>query len=122
MGDSSSKVLQLRPVTFYYKPEYDDGSRLSQYGLVAEEVARVYPEMVSMSKTASHGLSGISCSRRCCSTSCKSRPRRIKSRRNTSNDKTSGFEGRRPKSYRWKGGLPPWKHYCPPLRSRQIRG
>ena len=50
MGDSSSKVLQLRPVTFYYKPEYDDGSRLLQYGLVAEEVARVYPEMVSYGK------------------------------------------------------------------------
>ncbi len=47
MGDTSSKLLQLRPVNFFYKPEYDDGSHLLQYGLIAEEVADVYPEMVS---------------------------------------------------------------------------
>ena len=47
MGDSSSKLLQLRPVNFFYKPEYDDGSHLLQYGLIAEEVAKVYPEMVA---------------------------------------------------------------------------
>jgi hypothetical protein len=46
MGDSSSKLLQLRPVTFFYKPQYDDGSHSLQYGLIAEEVANVYPEMV----------------------------------------------------------------------------
>jgi len=28
MGDSSSKLFQLRPVNFFYKPEYDDGSHL----------------------------------------------------------------------------------------------
>jgi hypothetical protein len=47
MGDRSSKLLQLRPVNFFYKPEYDDGSHLLQYGLIAEEVAKVYPEMVA---------------------------------------------------------------------------
>jgi len=47
MGDSSSKLFQLRPVNFFYKPEYDDGSHLLQYGLIAEEVAKVYPEMVA---------------------------------------------------------------------------
>jgi hypothetical protein len=47
MGDSSSKLFQLRPVNFFYKPEYDDGSRLLQYGLIAEDVAKVYPEMVA---------------------------------------------------------------------------
>ena len=26
MGDSSSRLFQLRPVTFFYKPQYDDGS------------------------------------------------------------------------------------------------
>jgi hypothetical protein len=46
MGDASSKLLQLRPVTFLYKPEYDDGSRALQYGLIAEEVAKLYPDMV----------------------------------------------------------------------------
>ncbi len=50
MGDSSSKLFQLRPVTFFYKPQYDDGSHLQQYGLIAEEVAKVYPEMVASDK------------------------------------------------------------------------
>jgi hypothetical protein len=50
MGDSSDKLLQLRPVNFFYKPEYDDGSHLLQYGLIAEEVAKVYPEMVAYGK------------------------------------------------------------------------
>ncbi len=50
MGDLSSKLLQLRPVTFFYKPQYDDGSHLQQYGLIAEEVAKVYPEMVMYGK------------------------------------------------------------------------
>ena len=50
MGDSSSKLLQLRPVTFLYKPQYDDGSHALQYGLIAEEVARLYPEMVGYDK------------------------------------------------------------------------
>jgi hypothetical protein len=50
MGDSSSKLLQLRPVNFFYKPEYDDGSHLLQYGLIAEEVAKVYPELVAYDK------------------------------------------------------------------------
>jgi len=50
MRDSSSKVLQLRPVNFFYKPEYDDGFRQLQYGLIAEEVAKVYPEMVAYDK------------------------------------------------------------------------
>jgi hypothetical protein len=47
MGDTSAKLLQLRPVNFFYKPEYDDGSHLLQYGLIAEEVEKVYPEMVA---------------------------------------------------------------------------
>ena len=50
MGDSSSKLFQLRPVTFFYKPQYDDGSHLPQYGLIAEEVATVYPELVAYDK------------------------------------------------------------------------
>jgi len=50
MGDSSGKLFQLRPVTFLYKPEYDDGSHTLQYGLIAEEVAKIYPEMVGYDK------------------------------------------------------------------------
>jgi len=50
MDESSSKLFQLRPVTFFYKPQYDDGSHHLQYGLIAEEVAKVYPEMAVYDK------------------------------------------------------------------------
>ena len=46
MGDASSNLMKLRPVAFHYKPEYIDGPRTMQYGLIAEEVAEVYPELV----------------------------------------------------------------------------
>jgi hypothetical protein len=46
MGEASAGLMRLRPVTFRYKPAYDDGSRLLQYGLIAEEVAKVYPGLV----------------------------------------------------------------------------
>jgi hypothetical protein len=46
MGEASADLLRLRPVTFHYKPAYDDGSHLLQYGLIAEEVAEVYPDLV----------------------------------------------------------------------------
>jgi hypothetical protein len=46
MGSASSKLFQLRPVTFFYKPQFDDGSHLLQYGLIAEEVAKVFPDLV----------------------------------------------------------------------------
>jgi len=47
MGENSSKLLELRPVNFYYKPENDDGKHQLQYGLIAEEVAKLYPELVA---------------------------------------------------------------------------
>jgi septal ring factor EnvC (AmiA/AmiB activator) len=34
-------------VNFYYKPENDDGKHQLQYGLIAEEVAKLYPELVA---------------------------------------------------------------------------
>lgn len=46
MGDASQGLMRLRPVTFRYKPELDPIG-LQQYGLVAEEVAEVYPELVA---------------------------------------------------------------------------
>lgn len=45
VGTASRRLLRLRPVQFRYKPEYD-GSRQLQYGLIAEEVASVFPELV----------------------------------------------------------------------------
>ncbi len=47
MGDSTSALMKLRPVMFLYKPEYAEGERTLQYGLIAEEVAKVYPELVA---------------------------------------------------------------------------
>ncbi len=47
MGESSSALMKLHPVTFFYKPEYENGPRTLQYGLIAEEVAKVYPELVA---------------------------------------------------------------------------
>jgi hypothetical protein len=41
-----ARVQALRPVQFVYKAPYDDGSRLTQYGLVAEEVAETFPELL----------------------------------------------------------------------------
>ena len=44
MGTSSARVLELRPVTFAYSA---DAQGTRQYGLIAEEVAQVYPELVT---------------------------------------------------------------------------
>ena len=48
MANRSEGLLKLRPVTFSYK---DDASAAPHYGLIAEEVATVYPELVT--RTAS---------------------------------------------------------------------
>jgi Chaperone of endosialidase len=50
MGVASLDLLKLRPVTFYYKPGHDDGARRLQYGLIAEEVAEIYPELAVLDK------------------------------------------------------------------------
>jgi hypothetical protein len=46
MGNTSRGLMDLRPVTFRYKKAYEDGSKPLQYGLIAEEVAEVYPDLV----------------------------------------------------------------------------
>jgi len=50
MGDASRGLMDLRPVTFRYKKAAEDGSKPLQYGLIAEEVAEVYPDLVVYSK------------------------------------------------------------------------
>jgi len=47
MGEQSSLLMQLRPVTFYYKTDHDPSGRTLQYGLVAEEVEQVAPGLVA---------------------------------------------------------------------------
>jgi Chaperone of endosialidase len=43
LGSESAKLQELRPVSFHYKAD-PRGER--RYGLIAEEVAQVYPELV----------------------------------------------------------------------------
>src|SRR5260221_1924023 len=43
MGNSTDSLMKLRPVTFVYKGDHEG---VKQYGLVAEEVEQVYPELV----------------------------------------------------------------------------
>ncbi len=46
MAEASTSLMRLRPVTFYYKEEYDVGDGRLHYGLIAEEVVEVFPELV----------------------------------------------------------------------------
>jgi hypothetical protein len=46
MGAASDGLMRLRPVTYRYKQPYADGSKPIDYGLIAEEVAEVYPDLV----------------------------------------------------------------------------
>jgi hypothetical protein len=45
MDDASDVLLSLKPVTFRYKPEID-AKGIPQFGLIAEEVAEVCPDLV----------------------------------------------------------------------------
>lgn len=50
MGLASDRLLQLRPVTFRYEEPYENGEKPLEYGLIAEEVAEVFPELVVFNK------------------------------------------------------------------------
>jgi hypothetical protein len=54
MGTNSEKLQELRPVTFKLK---SDATGMRQYGLIAEEVAKVYPELVI--RDASGRIDGV---------------------------------------------------------------
>ena len=45
MGDASDALLSLRPVTFQYKTDIDPNGT-PQFGLIAEEVEKVSPDLV----------------------------------------------------------------------------
>src|SRR5690242_13943639 len=45
MADVSAMLAKLRPVTFRYKKPQNGGAHPLQYGLVAEEVAGVFPDL-----------------------------------------------------------------------------
>src|SRR5262249_47947213 len=46
MNDASDKILSLHPVTFQYKQELDPKA-IPQFGLVAEDVAKIDPDLVA---------------------------------------------------------------------------
>ena len=46
MGDASNALMQLSPVTFRYKEADAAGQKPLQYGLIAEDVQAVMPELV----------------------------------------------------------------------------
>jgi hypothetical protein len=45
IAEESDGLMKLRPVAFKYRPQIDP-TGLAQYGLIAEEVADVYPDLV----------------------------------------------------------------------------
>ncbi len=49
-ADRSADLLKLRPVSFRYKQAAKNGNKPLQYGLIAEEVATVFPELVVRDK------------------------------------------------------------------------
>jgi hypothetical protein len=44
--DAGEAVLRLQPVTFRYRQAANDGIRARRYGLIAEEVAEILPDVV----------------------------------------------------------------------------
>jgi len=49
MGDATERLLELRPVVFHYKQEQtlpNGGEVPLEYGLIAEEVAEIFPDLV----------------------------------------------------------------------------
>ena len=46
MGNASEAILALKPVTFRYKKEIDP-ERTPEFGLVAEDVEKVNPDLVA---------------------------------------------------------------------------
>jgi hypothetical protein len=53
LGSAADRLMALRPVTFHYKPQYIKGQPDPlEYGLIAEDVAQVIPNLVA------YGLDG----------------------------------------------------------------
>ncbi len=49
MNAASDALMKLRPVTFHYTADRNPSGRRLQYGLIAEDVAEVYPGLVARS-------------------------------------------------------------------------
>ena len=51
MAETSERLHDLNPVTFRYKKPFADGDQPLQFGLIAEEVATTFPELVVHDET-----------------------------------------------------------------------
>jgi hypothetical protein len=49
IAGESDRLMRLSPVAFRYKPEFDP-TGVTQYGLIAEEVAEVFPDLVTLDR------------------------------------------------------------------------
>jgi hypothetical protein len=49
IAGESDRLMRLRPVAFRYKPEFDP-TGVTQYGLIAEEVAEGFPDLVTFDR------------------------------------------------------------------------
>jgi Chaperone of endosialidase len=67
MGAHSQGLFRFRPVTFRYQ---HDPQGLQRYGLIAEEVITVYPELVIWGPMGTWRRWTMSSSFRCCSMNC----------------------------------------------------
>ena len=47
MNEVSRRLLELRPVIYRYKHESEANNATLEYGLIAEEVDKVYPDLVA---------------------------------------------------------------------------
>ena len=50
IGAGSDRLMRLHPVSFYYNRSFVHGPSALQYGLIAEDVAKVYPNLVVYGK------------------------------------------------------------------------
>ena len=50
MAGASDRLQSLHPVTFRYRKAYANGEKPVQYGLIAEEVAEVFPELAVLNE------------------------------------------------------------------------
>lgn len=48
LGLGLNEILKLKPVTFYYKNGYGDNGARLQYGLIAEDVRSIVPNLVAL--------------------------------------------------------------------------
>ncbi|HUO86174.1 MAG TPA: tail fiber domain-containing protein [Thermoanaerobaculia bacterium] len=53
LGAVGERLAELRPVTFRYRPGLVDGETAPQVGLIAEEVAELFPELVTRDREGS---------------------------------------------------------------------